>query len=113
MFKVLLSIGGLQPATMVVLLVRTKFLAVFPGPDGVGLMAVIDKQLAVLVQTVSLSFRTPPCAPARAVGVRSARVLPELSRYIGHARWPGASRRTGQRAADVDRAGSGTSKKAP
>ena len=40
MFKVLLSIGGLQLATMVVLLVRTKFLAVFLGPDGVGLIAV-------------------------------------------------------------------------
>lgn len=56
MFKVLLSIGGLQLATMVVLLVRTKFLAVYLGPEGVGLMAVIDKLLAVLVQTISLSL---------------------------------------------------------
>lgn len=56
MLKVLLSIGGLQLATMLVLLSRTKFLAVFLGPEGVGLMAVVDKLLAVMVQTISLSL---------------------------------------------------------
>lgn len=56
MIKILLSIGGLQLATMLVLLVRTKFLAIVLGPEGVGLMAVIDKVLAVLVQTISLSL---------------------------------------------------------
>ena len=33
MLKVLLSIGSLQLATMVVLLVRTKFLAIVLGPE--------------------------------------------------------------------------------
>lgn len=56
MLKVLLSIGGLQLVTMVVMLIRTKFLAVFLGPEGVGLMAVVDKLLAVLVQTICMSL---------------------------------------------------------
>ena len=56
MLKALLSIGGLQLATMVVVLIRTKILALYLGPEGVGLMAVVDKLLAVLVQAVSLSL---------------------------------------------------------
>lgn len=51
-----MTIGGLQLATMVVMLVRSKALAVMLGPDGVGLMAVIDKLLAVVVQGLSLSL---------------------------------------------------------
>jgi antigen flippase len=56
MLKIILGIGGLQLATMVVLLARTKILALFLGPEGVGLMAVADKLLAVVVQCVSLSL---------------------------------------------------------
>lgn len=56
MLKVLLTIGGLQLATMAVLLVRTKILAVFIGPEGVGLMAVVDKLLALIVQGASFSL---------------------------------------------------------
>lgn len=56
MLKVLLTIGGLQLATMVVMLVRTKGLALVLGPEGVGLMAVVDKLLAVVAQTISLSL---------------------------------------------------------
>lgn len=56
MFRVLLTIGAVQVATMLVLLVRTKTLAVMLGPEAVGVMAVIDKLLAVIVQTVSLSL---------------------------------------------------------
>ena len=56
MLKPLLTISGLQVATMIVLLLRTKVLAVLLGPDAVGLMAVIDKLVAVIVQTASLSL---------------------------------------------------------
>ena len=41
MLKPLLTIGALQLAAMLVMLVRTKLLALFFGPEGVGLMAVI------------------------------------------------------------------------
>jgi PST family polysaccharide transporter len=56
MLKVLLTIGILQGVAMAVLVVRTKALAVVLGPEGVGVLAVIDKLLAVLAQTVSLSL---------------------------------------------------------
>lgn len=41
---------------MLVMLVRTKVLAVSQGPEFLGAMAVIDKLLAVIVQTLSLSL---------------------------------------------------------
>ncbi len=47
---------------MLVLLVRTKTLAVVFGPETVGVMAVIDKLLAVIAQTACLSL---PFAAAR------------------------------------------------
>lgn len=56
MLRALLTIGALQVLTMLVMLVRTKSLAVVLGPEYVGAMAVIDKLLAVIVQTVSLSL---------------------------------------------------------
>ena len=62
MLRALLTIGAVQVITMLVLLVRTKTLAVAFGPETVGVMAVIDKLLAVIAQTVSLSL---PFAAAR------------------------------------------------
>lgn len=62
MLRALLTIGAVQVVTMLVLLVRTKTLAVMLGPEYVGVMAVIDKLLAVIAQTVSLSL---PFAAAR------------------------------------------------
>jgi PST family polysaccharide transporter len=56
MLKVFLTIGLLQVFTMLVQLVRTKALALLLGPEALGPMAVIDKLLAVIVQTVSLSL---------------------------------------------------------
>lgn len=56
MLKTLLAIGGLQLATMAVLLVRTKVLALYFGPELVGLMAVVDKLIALAAQAVSLSL---------------------------------------------------------
>jgi PST family polysaccharide transporter len=56
MLRALLTIGGLQLLTMLVLLVRTKALAVLFGPDAVGIMAVIDKLVAVIAQTASFSL---------------------------------------------------------
>ena len=56
MLRSFLTIGALQFLTMLVLLVRTKALALLLGPENVGAMAVTDKLLAVIVQTVSLSF---------------------------------------------------------
>ena len=52
----MLSIGGLQLLTMVVLLARTKTLALLLGPDQYGIMAVIDKLLALTAQVASLSL---------------------------------------------------------
>jgi O-antigen/teichoic acid export membrane protein len=56
MLRVMLSIGGLQLLTMIVLLARTKVLALLLGPEQYGVMAVIDKLLAVVAQTVSFSM---------------------------------------------------------
>jgi PST family polysaccharide transporter len=56
MLRALLSIGGLQLLTMVVLLARTKILAILLGPDQYGVMAVIDKLLALSAQIASLSL---------------------------------------------------------
>jgi len=69
MLKPLLTIGALQLAAMLVMLLRTKLLALFFGPEGVGLMAVVDKLLALFVQGLSLSL---PFA--------ALRFLPELWR---------------------------------
>jgi O-antigen/teichoic acid export membrane protein len=56
MLKVFVAIGFLQILTMLFQLVRTKVLAVLLGPEAIGVMAVIDKLLAVIAQTASLSF---------------------------------------------------------
>jgi O-antigen/teichoic acid export membrane protein len=56
MLRILLTIGFLQFLTMLVLVVRTKALALLLGPEMVGVMAVIDKLLAVFTQTASLSL---------------------------------------------------------
>ncbi len=56
MLKTLVTIGALQIVTMLFQLVRTKTLALLLGPEMVGAMSVIDKLLAVIVQTVSLSL---------------------------------------------------------
>jgi O-antigen/teichoic acid export membrane protein len=62
MLRALVTIGAVQVVTMLVLVVRTKTLAVMLGPEFVGAMAVIDKLLAVIAQTASLSL---PFAAAR------------------------------------------------
>ncbi len=56
MFRALLTIGLVQFLTMLFLLVRTKTLALILGPENVGVMAVIDRLLAVLTQTAALSL---------------------------------------------------------
>lgn len=56
MLRVLLTIGFLQGLTMLVTVTRTKTLALLLGPEWIGLMAVVDKLLAVLAQTASLSL---------------------------------------------------------
>ena len=62
MLRALVTIGAAQVMTMLVLLARTKSLALMLGPENLGVMAVIDKLLAVITQTVSLSL---PFAAAR------------------------------------------------
>jgi PST family polysaccharide transporter len=54
--RVLFTIGVVQVLAMAVLLARTKLLAVILGPELVGVLAVVDKLVAVLVQAVSLSL---------------------------------------------------------
>jgi hypothetical protein len=54
--KPLLTIGGLQLVVSLILLARTKVLAVFLGPDALGVLAVMDKFIAVLVRAASLSL---------------------------------------------------------
>lgn len=56
MIKVLFTIGAVQVVTMTVLLARTKGLALLLGPEQVGVLAVVDKLVAVFVQTASLSL---------------------------------------------------------
>jgi O-antigen/teichoic acid export membrane protein len=56
MIKVLLTIGAIQLLQMVVLLARTKGLALLLGPELLGVLAVIDKLIAVFAQTASLSL---------------------------------------------------------
>ena len=50
------TIGLLQFLSMVLLLARTKILAVMLGPAAVGTMSVIDKLTALVGQTLSLSL---------------------------------------------------------
>ena len=56
MIKVLFTIGAIQLLQMVVLLARTKGLALLLGPELLGVLAVIDKLIAVFAQTASLSL---------------------------------------------------------
>ena len=56
MIRVLFTIGAIQLLQMVVLLARTKGLALLLGPEQVGVLAVIDKLIAVFVQAASLSL---------------------------------------------------------
>jgi O-antigen/teichoic acid export membrane protein len=56
MLRALIAIGSLQFVTMLVMLVRTKALALLLGPELLGAMSVIDKLLAVVSQTLSLSL---------------------------------------------------------
>jgi len=54
--KVLFTVGAIQLLQMAVLLLRTKGLALLLGPEQLGVLAVIDKLVAVFVQTASLSL---------------------------------------------------------
>lgn len=56
MLRTLLGIGALQIVIMLFQLVRTKILGLLLGPELIGAMAVIDKLLAVIVQTCSFSL---------------------------------------------------------
>jgi enterobacterial common antigen flippase len=56
MIKVLAAVGAIQFVQMAVLLARTKGLALLLGPELVGVLAVIDKLVAVVAQTASLSM---------------------------------------------------------
>lgn len=56
MLKAFLSIGGLQVLTLLVLLVRTKGLALLLGPEQVGVMSVVDRLIALFAQGMSLSL---------------------------------------------------------
>ncbi|MEZ5499960.1 MAG: hypothetical protein R3E77_11105 [Steroidobacteraceae bacterium] len=52
----LLRVGALQLAVMLVLVARTKGLALWLGPEWLGLMSVIDKLLALFAQTAAFSL---------------------------------------------------------
>lgn len=56
MIRALLGIGLLQFASMVLLLVRTKVLAIAVGVQGVGTIANVDALIAVIAQTLSVSL---------------------------------------------------------
>ena len=56
MLKILLFTAGVQLATMAVLLLRTKGLALLLGPELFGVMAALDRLIAIFVQTASLSL---------------------------------------------------------
>jgi O-antigen/teichoic acid export membrane protein len=54
--RALLSIGLLQFLSMLLLLARTKIIALALGPEGVGVIATVDRVTAVIAQTLSLSL---------------------------------------------------------
>jgi O-antigen/teichoic acid export membrane protein len=56
LLKVLLSVGALQVAAMLVLILRTKGLALQLGPELYALMGVLDRMVQVFAQTASLSL---------------------------------------------------------
>lgn len=56
MLTTLLTLGSLQLLVMLVLLVRTKGLAVLLGPELFGVMGAVDRLVAVFAQTASLSL---------------------------------------------------------
>lgn len=56
MLRNFLSIGALQVAAMLVLMVRTRWLAAILGPERVGALAVVDRLLAVVAQTAAFSL---------------------------------------------------------
>ena len=56
MIRALLSIGLLQFLSMLLLLARTKIIALALGPEGVGVIATVDRVTAVIAQTLSLSL---------------------------------------------------------
>jgi O-antigen/teichoic acid export membrane protein len=56
MFRAFLTIGVMQLFTMLLQVVRTKTLAVLLGSEWIGVMGAVDRLLAVIAQTVSLSF---------------------------------------------------------
>lgn len=56
MLRAFLAIGVMQLCTMLLQVVRTKTLAVLLGSEWIGVMGAVDRLLAVIAQTVSLSF---------------------------------------------------------
>ena len=56
MLRALVTIGVLQFLSMLLMLAKTKILAVTLGPAAVGSMSVIDKVTALVSQTLSLSL---------------------------------------------------------
>ncbi|HKJ03267.1 MAG TPA: hypothetical protein VJ997_12450, partial [Longimicrobiales bacterium] len=56
MLKVFLSVGALQLVSMFVMMLRTKGLALLLGPEQYGLMAAVDRLVAVFAQTASMSL---------------------------------------------------------
>ena len=56
MIRALVSIGVLQFLSMLLLLGRTKIVALALGPEGVGVIASLDRVTAVVAQTLSLSL---------------------------------------------------------
>ena len=56
MFRAFVTIGVLQLITMLLQVVRTKTLAVLLGSEWIGVMGAVDRLLAVIAQTASLSF---------------------------------------------------------
>jgi O-antigen/teichoic acid export membrane protein len=56
MIRIFLTLGAIQVAVMAVQLVKTKALALLLGPDLVGIMAVVDRLIAVAAQTFTLSL---------------------------------------------------------
>jgi O-antigen/teichoic acid export membrane protein len=56
MLKVLLSLGFLQLLNMIIMMLRTKGLAILLGPELYGQMGALDRMVAVFAQTASLSM---------------------------------------------------------
>ena len=82
MLKTMMVIAAVQAATIVVGLARTKIMAVFLGPEGVGIVGVIDQLVQVVASISALSL---PFVGLKFLSLAHSKGAPEFAR--GYSSW--------------------------